>query len=111
MACTRPNRPTMLTNICDRPEYPAASSIRLARSASAASRLSRRMTSSGSKTRNFSSGAAKPVTSGRSDASKCSALVDDARVQAWISLCGKLADGKPDWACVAAAAKAKSALD
>ena len=48
---------------------------------------------------------------GRSDASKCSALVDDARVRAWISLCGKLADGKPDWACVAAAAKAKSALD
>jgi hypothetical protein len=48
---------------------------------------------------------------GRSDASKCSALVDDARVQGWIALCGKDEGGKPDWACVAAAAKAKSALD
>lgn len=48
---------------------------------------------------------------GRSDASKCSALMDDARVQAWIEVCGKLDDGKPDWSCIAAAAKAKSALD
>ena len=48
---------------------------------------------------------------GRSDASKCSALVDDARVQAWMVLCGKTEEGKPDWACVAAAAKAKTALD
>lgn len=48
---------------------------------------------------------------GRSDASKCSALIDDARIIAWIEVCGKLEDGKPDWACVAQAAKAKSALD
>ena len=48
---------------------------------------------------------------GRSDASKCSALIDDARIQSWIEICGKLPDGKPDWSCVAQAAKAKTNLD
>ena len=33
----------------------------------------------------------------------CGDLLKDARLQAWIEVCGKDKDGKPDWKCIAAA--------
>ena len=49
---------------------------------------------------------------GRSDAKSCSELVDDARIQSWISLCDieGSSDG-PDWACVDLAIKAAREQD
>ena len=45
---------------------------------------------------------------GRSDAKSCSELVDDARIQSWISLCG---GDEPNWQCVDMAIKAAREQD
>jgi hypothetical protein len=41
----------------------------------------------------------------------CSDLLDDVRIQSWVSLCGKTAEGKPDWKCVGEAIKAAREQD
>ena len=45
---------------------------------------------------------------GRSDASTCAELLDDARIQSWVSMCG---GDSPDWACVDLAIKAAREQD
>ena len=41
----------------------------------------------------------------------CKELLDDARIQAWVQLCGKDAAGKPDWTCIHAGLKAKREMN
>jgi hypothetical protein len=49
---------------------------------------------------------------GRSDSKSCSELVDDARIQSWISICGMDdADSLPNWKCVDLAIKAAREQD
>jgi hypothetical protein len=49
---------------------------------------------------------------GRSDSKSCSELVDDARIQSWISVCGANSDNPtPDWQCVDLAIKAAREQD
>ena len=45
---------------------------------------------------------------GRSDAKSCAELVDDARIQSWISVCG---GDEPNWQCVNLAIKAAREQD
>lgn len=49
---------------------------------------------------------------GRSDAKSCAELVDDARIQSWISICATVGSAAgPDWDCVNLAIKAAREQD
>jgi hypothetical protein len=48
---------------------------------------------------------------GRSDASSCAELVDDARIQSWVQLCATDENAAPNWECVDKAIEAAREQD